>query len=108
MGDVELSPWTRTATTDSELESKRLSANGSAIAGNWLHDEFRAADVGSATTAGTGGALAKAESHHEHITGLKLFACLASVTLAAFLMLLDGSIIGVVSVDFVASVCFLN
>lgn len=35
--------------------------------------------------------------NHQHVTGLKLFAVLASVTLAAFLMLLDGSIIGVVS-----------
>ncbi|RAH82442.1 efflux pump protein [Aspergillus japonicus CBS 114.51] len=41
---------------------------------------------GSATTA---------DESHEYITGLKLFAVLASVTLAAFLMLLDGSIIGV-------------
>lgn len=32
-----------------------------------------------------------------YINGFKLFAVLASVTLAAFLMLLDGSIVGVVS-----------
>ncbi|KAF1362295.1 efflux pump protein [Lizonia empirigonia] len=32
---------------------------------------------------------------HEYVTGFKLFAVLASVSLAAFLMLLDGSIIGV-------------
>lgn len=37
------------------------------------------------------------EGNQEYATGLKLFSILASVTMAAFLMLLDGSIIGVVS-----------
>lgn len=36
------------------------------------------------------------EQNRQQITGLKLSAILASVTLSAFLMLLDGSIIGVV------------
>lgn len=36
-------------------------------------------------------------TNSKHVTGLKLFFILASVTMAAFLMLLDGSIIGVVS-----------
>lgn len=39
---------------------------------------------------------AEAEPSGQQITGIKLFAILASVTLSAFLMLLDGSIIGVV------------
>ncbi|OJJ08177.1 hypothetical protein ASPVEDRAFT_89407 [Aspergillus versicolor CBS 583.65] len=38
---------------------------------------------------------AEAEPSGQQITGIKLFAILASVTLSAFLMLLDGSIIGV-------------
>ncbi|KAF2177954.1 efflux pump protein [Zopfia rhizophila CBS 207.26] len=54
-----------------------------------------ARDMGSATTADTSGGDLKGEENHEYITGFKLFAVLASVTLAAFLMLLDGSIIGV-------------
>jgi len=40
---------------------------------------------------------ADSEQNRQQITGLQLFAILASVTLSAFLMLLDGSIIGVVS-----------
>lgn len=40
---------------------------------------------------------AEAEASGQEITGIKLFGILASVTLSAFLMLLDGSIIGVVS-----------
>ncbi|KAL3472453.1 major facilitator superfamily-domain-containing protein [Aspergillus californicus] len=48
----------------------------------------KSGDVEDATTATTPG------NAHD-ITGLKLFGILASVTLAAFLMLLDGSIIGV-------------
>ncbi|KAF1979463.1 efflux pump [Bimuria novae-zelandiae CBS 107.79] len=35
------------------------------------------------------------EANQSYVTGLKLFSILASVTMAAFLMLLDGSIIGV-------------
>ncbi|BCS21712.1 MDR family MFS transporter [Aspergillus puulaauensis] len=38
---------------------------------------------------------AEAEASGQEITGIKLFGILASVTLSAFLMLLDGSIIGV-------------
>lgn len=37
------------------------------------------------------------EESHEDITGFKLLAVMGSVTLTAFLMLLDGSIIGTVS-----------
>lgn len=37
------------------------------------------------------------DAHQNSATGLKLFSILGSVTMAAFLMLLDGSIIGVVS-----------
>lgn len=36
------------------------------------------------------------EGNQKPVTGFKLFSILASVTMAAFLMLLDGSIIGVV------------
>lgn len=41
--------------------------------------------------------LEKGEENHEYITGFKLLAVLGSVTLTAFLILLDGSIVGVVS-----------
>jgi hypothetical protein len=40
------------------------------------------------------------EGNQDYVTGLKLFSILASVTMAAFLMLLDGSIIGVVSAQY--------
>ncbi|RAH70391.1 MDR family MFS transporter [Aspergillus aculeatinus CBS 121060] len=84
MDNVQSSPWTRPAPTESESELHHPlpdeKEDGLAGAG----DSQRA--LGSATTA---------DESHEYITGLRLFAVLASVTLAAFLMLLDGSIIGV-------------
>ena len=46
-------------------------------------------------TATQDGAVAM-DTDQNHVSGLKLFTILASVTAAAFLMLLDGSIIGVV------------
>lgn len=95
MDDVELTPWTKPTTTESELETQRPA--GDDRAGSTVGAGERARDMGSAMTADTSGGDSKGEENHEYITGFKLFAVLASVTLAAFLMLLDGSIIGVVS-----------
>lgn len=95
MDDVDLAPWTRPSISESELEAQRLASGDRA--GSTVGPEERARDTGSATTADAFGGDLKGEENHEYITGFKLFAVLASVTLAAFLMLLDGSIIGVVS-----------
>lgn len=55
-------------------------------------------DVGS--TMATDASREKSETgkeNHDYVTGFKLLAVMGSVTLTAFLMLLDGSIIGTVS-----------
>lgn len=95
MDDVELTPWTRPTTTESELKTQRLTSGDRAWSTAGAGE--RARDMWSATTADTSGGDSKGEENHEYITGFKLFAVLASVSLAAFLMLLDASIIGVVS-----------
>jgi hypothetical protein len=52
--------------------------------------------MGIATTANLSAGDSKGKENHEYTTGFKLFAVLASISMSAFLMLLDGSIIGVV------------
>ncbi|PYI28996.1 efflux pump protein [Aspergillus indologenus CBS 114.80] len=84
MDNVESSPRTRSAPTESESELHHPLAEEKGDGMADTGESQRA--LGRATTA---------DESHEYITGLKLFAVLASVTLAAFLMLLDGSIIGV-------------
>lgn len=95
MDDAEIRTWTDTTNIESERKTQRVanidSAGNLAVAGE------KANGLGSAMEAETPGCDSKEEENHEYITGLRLFAVLASVTLAAFLMLLDGSIIGVVS-----------
>lgn len=95
LDDVELTPWTRPSFTESELETQHL-ADADRF-GNAVGAGGNARDMGSTTTADAFGGDSKGKETYERVTGLKLFAILASVTLAAFLMLLDGSIIGVVS-----------
>jgi hypothetical protein len=99
MDDLELTPWTKSTTTtaESELKTQRLAGGDRIGTGSTLGAEEMAKDMGNATTADTSSGDLNGEENHEYITGFKLFVVLASVTLAAFLMLLDGSIIGVVS-----------
>ena len=95
MDDVELTPRTRPTTAELELETQRLAEGDRA--GSTVRAVERTRDTGIATTADPSGGASKGQESLEYITGFKLFAVLASVTLAAFLMLLDGSIIGVVN-----------
>ncbi|OLN93194.1 putative HC-toxin efflux carrier TOXA 21 [Colletotrichum chlorophyti] len=83
---------TRPTASESELESQ--SGAGACEAPGDAQDK-RIGGVGntgdSSTTREKSG---EGEEDHEYITGFKLIAVLGSVTLTAFLMLLDGSIIG--------------
>lgn len=97
MDDVELTTWTEIAVTESELERQRLDGGDRAESTVGAGKRARADGMGRVATANNSSGDSKGEDSHEYITGFKLFAVLASVTLAAFLMLLDGSIIGVVS-----------
>lgn len=95
MDAVELTPYNKSPATKSELDTQHL-ANGHTTA-NAAETEDKPTEAGSATKAKPHVGNAKAEEKREHVGGFKLFTILASVTLAAFLMLLDGSIVGVVS-----------
>ncbi|KAJ4303017.1 hypothetical protein N0V90_001908 [Kalmusia sp. IMI 367209] len=88
MEDVELNRFTGSTTNKSDLETQRLS--GSTERGETTRNTNLTPSEASVG--------AKEESTNEYISGFKLFALLGSVTLAAFLMLLDGSIIGVFNV----------
>ncbi|KAL4914771.1 major facilitator superfamily-domain-containing protein [Aspergillus aurantiobrunneus] len=76
--EIELTPQRRRFTDESEAVI--LNGEAKAGAGEKRDDVERNAET---------------EQPAQRISGVKLFAVLASVTLAAFLMLLDGSIIGV-------------
>lgn len=88
--DVELTRRKSPTTAESDQEKQRPAA-GSEPAGSTVEAGEKGGDLENAARE------LNVEQSHEHITGFKLFGVLASVTLAAFLMLLDGSIIGVVS-----------
>lgn len=99
MYDIELAPLTESITT---LATTLTTARSEfTVGGDDVEREIRLEigenDLGSNVTTVDSNGGKKEEENHEYITGFKLFAVLASVTLAAFLMLLDGSIIGVVS-----------
>lgn len=89
--------------TPSELEMKRLPDTPAESPRSIAEVEERYRDMGTQTTVDPETGDSKGGDKVGNITGFKLFAVLASVTLAAFLMLLDGSIIGVVRLAHVGS-----
>ena len=102
MEDVELTPYSTrpgtkdTLVSDSNTKSLVLGDNvrndsTTGLKASGLQDQDNERGVTSEETGKGGDGV-----NHEYITGVKLFAMLISVALAAFLMLLDASIIGVV------------
>ena len=99
--DAEWTTSTRLTATQSDVESQ----HGGEDHGNVSERAERA--VGTGESAEAVGSMMitdtyqekseKGEENHEYIAGFKLLAVLGGVTLAAFLVLLDGSIVGVVS-----------
>lgn len=96
MDDYELNQYAK-STGPSSLASRPQTAGQSHFDGVGEHSRDRILRYELPLEHETVTAAVEENTDQKDVAGLKLFSILGSVTMAAFLMLLDGSIIGVVS-----------